>query len=323
MAREDAFTAHQAEIEQLVADAETITTVAAAAPLTVRLDDLADALRTVTDVVASLDIGDATVRTSILERIAEVLGGINRARAVLDARRRSLFDREGRAEFAAEMALLGQAVTAGLAAADSPEACDEQLTQLLVRLENLESRFAELDDFLDELANKRTEVSRRSPPAKQTLADTRARRAEQLAASAARILETISRRSATLTGADTVTTYFASDPMVAKVRRTSEELRGLGDPVRAEELDSRLKAVRQEAGRALRDRTDLYADDGRTLRLGSHRFAVNTAPRPHPSPAWRQPHVRSDRHRLPRTGHRSGRCRHAPVLGQVPAVGVR
>ncbi|GGN50750.1 hypothetical protein GCM10011579_005790 [Streptomyces albiflavescens] len=52
--------------------------------------------------------------------------------------------------------------------------------------------------------------------------------------------------------------------------------RELGDHVRAEELAGRLKAARQEATRALHDRTDLYADGGRTLRLGRHRLAVNT-----------------------------------------------
>ncbi|WP_439940017.1 DNA repair ATPase [Streptomyces sp. BBFR115] len=278
LSREDAFAEHHTEVEQLVADAEAIESVAAAAPVAARLDELAGALHTVTEVVAGLDIGDATVRTSVLERIAEVLGGVNRARALLGARRRELADREGRAEFAAEFALLGQAVTGALAAADSPEACDEQLSGALVRLENLESRFAEFDDFLGELAAKRTEVYDAFSARKQTLLDARARRAEQLTAAAARILETVARRAATLADADAVSTYFASDPMVAKVRRTTEELRELGDPVRAEELDGRLKAARQEAARALRDRTDLYADGGRTIRLGAHRFAVTTQP---------------------------------------------
>jgi hypothetical protein len=278
LAREDAFAGHQAEIEQLVADAGGITTVAEAAPVADRLDDLADELRTVTEVVAGLDIGDATVRTSILERIAEVLGGVNRARATLDGRRRALLDREGRAEFAAEFALLGQAVIGALAAADSPEECDEQLARMLVRVENLESRFAESDGLLGELAGKRDEVHEAFSARKQTLADARARRAERLADSAARVLRTVTRRAATLAGTDAIAAYFTSDPMPAKVRRIAEELRELGDQVRAEELDGRLKSARQEALRALRDRTDLYADDGRTLRLGTHRFAVNTQP---------------------------------------------
>ncbi|WP_367322628.1 DNA repair ATPase [Streptomyces sp. HUAS ZL42] len=278
LAREDAFAGHQADIERLVADAEAITTVAEAAPVVARLDELAHGLRTVTDVVTGLDIGDATVRTSVLERIAGVLGGVNRARATLDGRRRALLDREGRAEFAAEFALLGQAVIGALAVADSPEACDEQLARMLVQVEGLESRFAEFDDFLGELADKRDEVHEAFSARKQTLADARARRAERLTESASRVLRTVARRQGTLADADAVTTYFTSDPLVAKVRRIAGELRELGDQVRAEELDGRLKAARQEALRSLRDRTDLYTDDGRTLRLGTHRFAVNTQP---------------------------------------------
>lgn len=278
LSREDAFAAHHADVERLVAEAGALETVAAAAPVAARLDDLADGLRTVTEVVTGLDIADATVRTAVLERIAEVLGGVNRARAVLDARRRTLQDREGRAEFAAETALLAQAVTAALATAGDPQACDDQLASLLGRLEDLEARFAEFDDFLAELDGRRTEIYETFAARKQSLADARARRAEQLAGSAARVLEAVARRAATLADTDAVTACFASDPMVAKVRRTAAELRALGDDVRAEELDGRLAAARQEAARALRDRTDLYADDGRTLVLGGHRFAVNTQP---------------------------------------------
>ncbi|MDF6043707.1 DNA repair ATPase [Streptomyces sp. JH14] len=278
LSRDDAFAAYHRDVEQFTADASAFATVTDAAALGDRLTQLADGLSTVTDVVAGLDIGDATVRTSILERIADVLGGVNRARATLAARRRELLDREGRAEFAAESALLGQAVTGALAAADSPDACDEQLARMLLQVENLESRFAEYDDFLAALAERRTEVYEAFSARKQTLQDARARRAERLAESAARVLETVSRRLTALADLDAVHTFFASDPMVAKVVRTADELRGLGDPVRAEELDGRLKAARQEAGRALRDRSELYADGGATIRLGRHRFAVNTQP---------------------------------------------
>ncbi|MFD4758491.1 DNA repair ATPase [Streptomyces sp. NPDC058439] len=278
LGRDDAFTGYHEDIARLTAEASALATVADAAALGERLSGMTEGLSTVTDVVAGLDIGDTTVRTSILERIAEVLGGVNRARATLEARRRELLDHEGRAEFAAEFALLGQAVTGAIAASDTPDACDEQLARLLLQLENLESRFAEFDDFLAELAGRRTEVYEAFSARKQTLQDARARRAERLADSAARVLETVSRRLAALPDLDAVHTYFASDPMVAKIRRTAEELRSLGDPVRAEELDGQLLAARQEAGRALRDRSELYADGGAVIRLGRHRFAVNTQP---------------------------------------------
>ncbi len=278
LGREDAFAGHHEVIGGLVAEAGELATVAQAAPVAARLDELTDGLRTVTEVIAGLDIGDATVRTSILERIAEVLGGVNRARATLVARRRELQDQEGRAEFAAEFALLGQAVTGALADAATPEACDTQLARLLVQVENLEARFTDFDDFLAELTGKRTEIHETFAARRQTLADERARRAEQLAASATRVLETVVRRAATLADAEAVSTYFASDPLVTKIRRTVAQLRDFGDQVRAEELTGRLASAREEAARALRDRADLSTDGGRTLRLGRHRFTVNTEP---------------------------------------------
>ncbi|MBW5253887.1 DNA repair ATPase [Streptomyces sp. P01-B04] len=275
---DDAFTGYHEDVARLTEQAAALATVTDATALGERLAGMTDGLSTVTDVVAGLDIGDGVVRTSILERIAGVLGGVNRARATLDARRRTLLDQEGRAEFAAEFALLGQAVTAALAAADSPDACDDQLARLLLQLENLEAQFDGFDDFLTELGELRTQVYEAFSARRQTLQDALARRTERLAASAARVLETVARRSSALADADAVHTYFASDPMVAKVRRTAGELRGLGDTVRAEELDGQLLAARQEAGRALRDRSELYADGGATIRLGRHRFAVNTQP---------------------------------------------
>ncbi|KOV69898.1 DNA repair ATPase [Streptomyces sp. AS58] len=278
LADEHAFTDLHTDVERLLADATGIARVAEAAPVAARIGELADGLHAVTEVVASLDIGDATVRTSVLERVAEVLGGVNRARAVLDGRRRELLDLEGRAEFAAEFSLLGQTVTGALASADTPEKCDEQLARVLLRLENLEARFVHFDDFLTELADKRDEIHEAFAVRKQNLMDIRARRAERLAESAARVLATVTHRAATLADADAVATYFSSDAMPAEARRLADELRQLGDRVRADELDDRIRAARQEAVRALRDRSDLYADDGRTLRLGTHRFAVNTQP---------------------------------------------
>jgi len=272
----DAFTGYHEQVDALIADAESIRTVAEAAPVVERLAEQAGGLEIVTEVVGSLDIADATVRTQILERIGEVLGGVNRARATVDARRRELLATEGRAAFAAEFALLGQSITGALAVADTPQRCGEQLGRLLLSLENLESRFSEFDDFLAELTAKRTDVYEAFSSRKQSLVDEQARRADRLVDSAERILTSINRRVGTLSSLDEINTYFASDPMVAKVRSVADALRALDDSVRAEELAGRLKAARQEAGRSLRDRADLFTDGGDTVRLGRHRFAVNT-----------------------------------------------
>ncbi|MEU0564048.1 DNA repair ATPase [Nonomuraea sp. NPDC005983] len=275
---EDAFTGYHEAVERLAAEAAAISTVAGAEPVTERLATQAEGLEVVTEVVGSLDIADATVRTRILERIAEVLGGVNRARALLEGRRKELLGAEGRAAFAAEFALLGQAVTGALAVADTPNRCDEQLGRLMLRLEDLESRFGEFDDFASQLAAERDDVYEAFSARKQTQLDALARRADRIFASAERVLGSVARRTSTLGSLDEVNTYFATDPMVTRLHAVAAELRELGDQVRAEELEGRVKAAQQEAGRTLRDRLDLFADGGETLRLGRHRFAVNTQP---------------------------------------------
>ncbi|AEV82110.1 DNA repair ATPase [Actinoplanes sp. SE50] len=269
----DAFADYQASVEELAGQAAAIGTVAEGEPVAGRITEQSDGLQVVTEVVGGLEIADATVRVSILDRIGAVLGGLNRARATVDARRRELAAVEGRAAFAAEFALFGQSVSAALAAADTPEHCDEHLARLMAQVETLESRFGEVDDFGERLATRRAEVYEAIAGRRQSLLDERARRADRLAGSARRILDAIHRRIATLGDPDEVNTYFATDPMVAKVRSVADRLRADGDPVRAEELDGRLTAARQEAGRALRDRRELFGDGG--IRLGRHTFAVN------------------------------------------------
>ncbi|CAM5556844.1 hypothetical protein SDIAM103S_04934 [Streptomyces diastaticus subsp. diastaticus] len=236
LARPDAFAAHHQDAARLTEEAEALATAAEAAPLARALDEHTERLTTVSEVVAGIDISDATVRTGVLESVAEVLGAVNRARATLAARRRALAETEGRAEFGAELALLAQATTAALAAADTPESCAGQLAGLLLRVEDLESRFAEQDTFLDALATRREEIHEAFTTRGQTLADARARHAQRLADSADRVLASLTRRLAALHDQEAVTAFLATDPMAAKVTRTIEALREADDPVRAEEI---------------------------------------------------------------------------------------
>ncbi|MDT0267912.1 DNA repair ATPase [Streptomyces sp. DSM 44915] len=277
LSRDDAFDETHAAIAALTERAAAVESVADGEPLAADVAEHADELRTVTEVIGTLEIADATVRTDLLTRIGEVTGAVNRARAVLDGRRRELLETEGRAEFAAEYALLGQAVTGALAAATTPEECDEHLGRLLLTVENLEARFGTFDDFLTQLADQREEIYETFAARKQAQLDERARHAERLAASAERVLDTVGRRAGAQGSQDEINAYFAADPLVARVRATADELRALGEDVRADEIDGRLTALRQEAGRTLRDRAELFGADG-TIRLGRHYFTASTQP---------------------------------------------
>ncbi len=242
------------------------------------IESTGDALELLTEVVGTLEIDDATQRTDILEAISEALASLNRTRALATARRKELFRHEGVAEFAAQFKVFGQTVASALALADTPDKCDEQLARSMIQLEELEGRFSELDEFLEQLAIKREEVYEAFEARKQQLRDERGRQAEHVNRAADRILQAMVRRAGSLGSIDELNSYFAADPMAVKVRDLVARLRTLEEHVRADELEARLKASREEATRSLRDRLDLFEDGAAVLKLGRHRFAVNTQP---------------------------------------------
>ncbi len=275
---EEALAPYHTAIDEQVAKVEAVEKTADAAPIAEKLESIGEGLELLTEVLGGLSIDDATVRTSILERISEVLGALNRGRAILEGRRRELLASEGKAEFGAQFKLFAQSVSGAIAMADSPEKCDEQLSKLMLQLEELESRFGEFDEFTEPLATKREEVYEAFSSKKQSLLDARQRRADRLMQAAGRILDGIRRRAAALGSADELNAYFVGDAMVTKVRDISEQLRGLKDSVKADELDSLLKSSREDSARALRDRQDIFEEGAEVLKLGRHRFSVNTQP---------------------------------------------
>ncbi|HEY4178805.1 MAG TPA: DNA repair ATPase [Kofleriaceae bacterium] len=240
------------------------------------IDKVATGVDLLGNVISSLKIDDTTQRTAILENITDAFGQVNRARATIEVRYRELAAREGRAEFGAQVKLLAQAVASSLAQCDTPARCDQELTRLLVQLEELEARFADIDELTAELATRRVEVVDAVGARKQVLAAERQRRASNLHKAALRILEGVSRRATQLATPDEINGYFAADAMVQKLREIGAELTTLGDGVKADELEAKLKTARQEALRGQRDKEDLFTGD--LLRFGEHRFTVNTQP---------------------------------------------
>jgi hypothetical protein len=273
---DEALAPYHAGIAELERKNEQVTTVHEAQPLRQELDRLAGNLDLLAEVVSGLEIDDATVRTRILEGISEVVGGLNRARALVEAKRRELLSGESVAEFGVQFKLFSQSVTSALGGADTPEKCETALSKLMLQLEELEGRFSEFDEFLAQLATKREEVYEAASSKKQLLLDQRQRRADTLMEAAERILANVGRRSSSFADEDELNAYFAGDPMVAKLRDLGERLRELGAGVRADEIESRVKAAHKDAARSLRDRTDLYEEGTAVIRLGRHRFSVNS-----------------------------------------------
>jgi len=274
----DAFKPLLDELDLLVRRIEATKTAGELAGARSELDRIHEGLTLLAETVNGLKVADPTARTSILDGTSTAFAKQNRARAIFDGRYQELSASEGRAEFAVQFKLLGQNVVSALSLAKTPETCDEQLGKLMLQLEELESRFGEFAEFAPEIAEKREDVLDAIATRRQAIVEERQRRAQNFALAAERILSGIVRRAQNFKRIDELNTFFVSDPTLGKLEELRAQLLELGDSVRAEELDSKLKSARQTALRALRDKTELSGGEDDSIRFGEHRFLVNTQP---------------------------------------------
>ncbi len=239
------------------------------------LDAAGGELEMLIDIVGNLKIEDATQTTAIIDSISAIYSTLNGVRAGLKNKRLDLAKGEGVAQFGAQMKLLSQAVVNYLDLCDTPKKCEEYLTKVMVQLEELEGKFSEFDDYVEELSGKREEIYEAFESRKQSLLEKKNRRTNQLVKSAERILSGIKNRLEGFSEINEINGYFASDLMIEKVRDIIEELTELGDAVKGDDIQTRLKTTRDDAVRALKDRKELFVDGEAIIKFGKHRFSVN------------------------------------------------
>lgn len=277
LAGEKALHPYAERVQTLDAQAQKAASVAALQEPLQELQALSADLDMLSTLMATLRVDDATRRTRIVENISEIYARLNQAKARAEQRRKALGTGEAVAQFGAQFTLFGQSIASALSTARDPERCDQELSRLMVQLEELESQFGEHEQFLGDIIAKRDELLETFEAHKQTLLDERQRKTQSLADAAARILEGLGRRTSRLAGMDELNAFFAGDALILKLRDLAERLRALKDSVKADDVEARLKGVRDQAVRALRDRSELFEAGGDVIKLGPrHRFSVNT-----------------------------------------------
>lgn len=276
LASDTALQPFHARLDVLDKQAQAVTTTSQLAEPLNAMTAMAGDLDMLSELMASLRVDDATERTRVVDALSAVYARLNQAKARAEQRRRGMGSTEAVAQFGAQFSLFGQSVAGALASATDPERCDEQLSRLLVQLEELESQFGEHEQFLADILAKREELLDTFDAHKQTLLDDRQRKAVAVFDAAQRIIDGLSRRTARLTDADELNAFFAGDALILKLRELAGRLRELKDSVRADDVEAKLKGARDQAVRALRDRSELFEDGGDVIRLGPrHRFSVN------------------------------------------------
>jgi len=274
---EQALTPYLSKIDELNKQVDQVESIATLTPLIENIESTAMGLDLLSELMSTLKIDDATVRTRIIDSISEVYSKLNQSKAQAKHKQKGLGSAEAVAQFGAQFKLFSQSITNALGLSITPEKCDEQLSRLLVQLEELESQFSDYDEFLSDIIDKREEVYQSFESHKQQLVDERQRKAQAVVDASSRILKSIEKRSLKFTDADELNTYFAVDSLVAKTRELVERLRALDSAVQADDIDARFKAIKEQALRALRDKTDIYEEGGNIIKLGPrHKFSVNT-----------------------------------------------
>ena len=274
--KENSLTPYEERVQQQRQQIPEIKKVADAKELDEQLVSGSNELEMLIDVVSNLKIDDATQRTQIIDSISAIYSNLNQARAALKKKTQELMAVEGAAEYHAQVKLISQAVVNYLDVCDTPEKCDEYLTKMMVQIEELEGRFAEFDDFVLQLSEKREEVYSAFDNRKLALVEARNKRASTLQSAADRILKGIETRVGNLESVNEINSYFASDLMIEKIRDIVEELTELEDTVKVDDIQSRVKTIREDTVRQLKDRQELFVDGQNVIRMGNHQFTVNT-----------------------------------------------
>ena len=276
---EKALAPFQQRLIELDARAQKAASARELADAIEAMQGMAGELDMLSELMATLRVDDATQRTRVVDALSAIYARLNQTRARATQRRRELGSAEAVAQFGAQFTLFSQAVSNALAMATTPERADEQLSRLMVQLEELESQFGEHEQFLGDILSKREEMLDAFEAHKQALLDERQRKAQSVQEAANRILEGLGRRTERFTTPDELNAFFAGDALILKLRELAGRLRELKDSVKADDIEARIKGARDQAVRALRDRSDLFEDGGNVIRLGPrHRFSVNTQP---------------------------------------------
>lgn len=276
LASDSALKPYSDKVDELEAQIAKTQLVVEIGPVNDSLEELSQGLDLLTEILNGLKVEDATVRTKIIDDISEIYSKLNQVKAKGRQKRKQLGSGEASAEFAAQFRLFSQSINSALAMADTPEKADEELSRLMIQLEELESKFSEFDEYLDDIMSKREELHTAFESRKQTLLEDRQRRAQNLFSAAERILKGVNRRAVTFKEQDELNSYFAADPMVLKIADLVTDLREMDDQVRADDLEAQIKSAKEQAIRALRDKLDIFEDGGNVIKFGKHKFSVNS-----------------------------------------------
>lgn len=267
---------YESKVAKQQTDIEKVTKSAEGRELEKQMNETSVELELLIDIVSNFKIEDPTVTTQIIEKISGLFSLINNSKARLTNKVSDLTREEMKSQFFSQVKLLSQSVVNYLDISDTVEKCDEYLNKVMIMIQELEGKFAEFDEYVQQLGEKREELYTAFESKKQAILEKQNRKVMSLFASAERIISGMANRLKNLKTVQEINGYLATDLMAEKVRDVIGNLNRLGDTVKADEITARLKKLKEDAIRQLKDRQELYLSGENVIKLGRHHFSVNT-----------------------------------------------
>lgn len=243
-----------------------------------KIEKIVNQITIVNDEINEISFKDATIISEILNNISNVFAKLNQLKAILKNLKKNLMSEEAKIEFTSQFNLLGQSVSSSLTVADTIEKCDEQMTKILNKLETLESKFSDFEEYSHKLIIRRDEIKDIFENHKQQLLNEKQKRIQGVVSNANLTLNSIRNRVSKITTIEDMNSYFASDSLVLKYQQFVETVKNLGDNIKSDDLYSSFKNIKDQSLRQLRDTQDIFEDNGNIMKLGKHRFSVNKSP---------------------------------------------
>lgn len=265
-------------IEKIELKMKQVEKVVDVEPLNEELEKVNQNISTINSEINDIEAKDSTITSMILDHVSEVFSKLNQTTAKLKTLRKSFLSKEAKVEFAAQFKLLSQSVSNGIGNADTPDACDHELSNVIGQIEKLEAKFSDFDEYLEEIYVKREEVRGAFESHKQQLVNNIQKRISNLVRAANVNLNSITKKVESFDDLDSLNTYFSSDSSVLKVLSLIENIKEVGGEVQSEEVQSQLNKIKDMSMRSLRDNKDIFKDGGKVMVMGKHDFAVNHAP---------------------------------------------
>ncbi len=227
------------------------------------------------DIVSNLEIEDTSQSTKIIDNISLIFATLNQLKAGIKNSIKSLGSTEAKADFVAQLKLIDQSIINYIDMATTPEKCDEYLTKTSIQLEELEGKFADFEEFIGQIIEKREEIHSAFDTRKNNLIEKRNKKAVALQTASERILKGVAKKAQSFDTVEDINGYFAADLMINKVRDIVNQLGELDDAGKAEAIETQLKVAKEDALRKLKDKQELYEDGENIIKFGKHKFGVN------------------------------------------------